>query len=438
MNLTEIARDLLAKRYLLPGETPPDLFRRVAHAINSPKEKDFLAMMEDLLFLPNSPTLMNAGAPAGQLSACFVLPVEDTIEGIFSTLAHMAVIHKTGGGTGFSFSKIRPRGDNVSGTVGVASGPVSFIEVFDKATDAVKQGGKRRGANMAVLASWHPDIREFIRSKMSGGLTNFNISVAFDARYFQARSAGKEYPLINPRDGSTWGMEDPEAIWRAIGEAAWATGDPGMIFLDEINRRNPTPGLGLIEATNPCGEQPLYPYESCNLGSINLSLFVQKGEIDWDHLRTTVRDCVDFLDGVIDINRFPIPRITEMTQRTRKIGLGVMGFAELLIRLGIPYSSPQALEVGEQIMAFIQTEAKLRSRELGEQKGSFPAIDQSIFTNAMRNSTVTTIAPTGSLHIVANTSSGIEPLFSLAYTRVIADTPVEIVNDLVKDLAQQY
>jgi len=417
MNLTPVSEAVLEYRYLLPHETPDDLFRRVAGAIDTPESADFLRIMQDLLFLPNSPTLMNAGTQGGQLSACFVLPVDDSLEGIFSTLGTMARIHQSGGGTGFSFSRIRPAGDHVASTAGVASGPLPFIRVFDEATNAIKQGGKRRGANMAVLSSSHPDIMAFIHAKNQGGLDNFNISVGFDAHFFDCLDRGLPYDLINPRDGSVKGSVDARGLWHELCSAAWQSGDPGVLFLDIINEKNTVPGLGMMDATNPCGEQPLFPFESCNLGSINLSRCIVQGELDEDLLRRVSRQGVRFLDAVIDINRFPVPQITERTLLTRKIGLGVMGLADALILQGIPYESPDALRFADSTMALIASEALAASRDLGEEKGSFPAIDKSIYTGPMRNATVTTIAPTGSLHLIADTSSGIEPLFSLAGSR---------------------
>ncbi|HUK37526.1 MAG TPA: adenosylcobalamin-dependent ribonucleoside-diphosphate reductase [Methanomicrobiales archaeon] len=430
MALTEAAEVLLRARYVNPGESPGQVFPRVAAAVDTARAAEFRRVMEEGLFLPNSPTLMNAGTNIGQLSACFVLPVEDSIESIFRTMGHMALIHKSGGGTGFSFSRIRPKGDMVNGTAGIASGPVSFIEVFDKATEAVKQGGRRRGANMGVLSYTHPDIREFVSVKKAGGLRNFNISVGLDAAFFDALRTGKTIPLVNPRDGSTEGEIGARDLWREIAEGAWATGDPGVLFMDEINRLSTLPGMGPIEATNPCGEQPLLPYESCNLGSINLSRCVQKRELDESMLAGLARTGVDFLDAIIDVNRFPIPEIQEMNLATRKIGLGIMGFADALIRLGIPYESGEALRFAERVMALIQKVGHERSEELGAEKGSFPAIGKSVFSGAMRNSTVTTIAPTGSLHIIADTSSGIEPLFALAFERQMAGRTVPMVNEL--------
>ncbi len=434
MEFSPAARLLLERRYLLPGETPHDLFSRVASAVGGPaKSREFFSLVSNLLFLPNSPTLMNAGTPSGQLSACFVLPVEDTLEGIFTSLAHMALIHQSGGGTGFSFSRLRPRGDVVNGAVGAASGPVSFMRVFDAATGAVRQGGRRRGANMGVLAASHPDIEEFVTCKQAGGFPNFNISVGIDERFLRCLETGGEYDLINPRDGSVWKSIDPGSLWHLAAASARASGEPGLLFLDEINRRNPTPHLGSIEATNPCGEQPLYPYESCNLGSVNLARCIRKHDLDEDLLATTVRSGVDFLDAVIDVNRFPLPEICEKTLATRKIGLGVMGFAEALIRLHIPYESGEALRFAGSLMEGVQAAARERSGEIGAQKGSFPAIQGSVYTGDMRNATVTTIAPTGSLHLIAGTTSGIEPVFSFAYNRTIDGQPVSIVSDLISE-----
>jgi ribonucleoside-diphosphate reductase alpha chain len=432
MNLTPAARTLLKNRYLLPQETPDDLFCRVADAVNTPLSKDFLHVMKELLFIPNSPTLMNAGTPIGQLSACFVLPVEDSLQGIFSTLTTMALIHQSGGGTGFSFSHIRPAGDTVSSTCGVASGPLPFIRVFDEATNAVKQGGKRRGANMAVLNSSHPDILNFINAKNRGGLSNFNLSVGFDAHFFHCLEHGSPYDLINPRDGSVKTSIEAQKLWHALGAAAWQSGDPGVLFLDIINEKNTVPGLGSIEATNPCGEQPLLPFESCNLGSVNLSRCIAKGELDEELVQTVTCRGLQFLDAVIDVNRFPLQKIREKTVLTRKIGLGIMGLADALILMEIPYESKEALRFADRTMAFISREAHETSGELGEEKGSFPAIEKSIYSGEMRNATVTTIAPTGSLHLIAGTSSGIEPVFSLASTRRFGNRSVTIIHPLFK------
>jgi ribonucleoside-diphosphate reductase alpha chain len=432
MDLTPVSKSLLEYRYLLQNETPDDLFCRVADAIDTSGSKDFLHIMEELLFLPNSPTLMNAGTSGGQLSACFVLPVEDSLQGIFSALAAMALIHQSGGGTGFSFSRIRPAGDPVSSTSGVASGPLPFIRVFNEATNAIKQGGKRRGANMAVLNSSHPDILAFINAKNQGGLDNFNISVGFDAHFFECLEHGRQYNLINPRDGSVKKSIDARELWNALCSAAWQTGDPGVLFLDIINEKNTVPGLGNLDATNPCGEQPLFPFESCNLGSINLSRCIARGDLNEELVRTVTRQGVKFLDAVIDINKFPVSEIREKTLLTRKIGLGIMGLADAFILMEIPYESKEALSFSDRTMALISHEAQETSRELGEEKGSFPAIDRSIYTGAVRNATVTTIAPTGSLHLIADTSSGIEPIFSLAGTRRIGNRPVTIIHPLLK------
>jgi ribonucleoside-diphosphate reductase alpha chain len=432
MVLSEEARILLSGRYLLPGESPDEMFSRVAAAVGTPEEGSFRTMMRDLLFLPNSPTLMNAGLPGGQLSACFVLPVGDSIESIFLALKHMALIHKSGGGTGFSFSPVRPRGDCVGRTAGVASGPVSFIHVFDEATSALKQGGKRRGANMGVLASSHPDIRTFMTAKQGGDLANFNLSVGFDRNFFEALMTGKSYNLINPRNGEVWETIPAKNLWDTLCQAAWQCGDPGVLFFDRINERNTVPGLGLLEATNPCGEQPLLPYESCNLGSINLAALVSKNEMNLSALSEVVRLGIRFLDGVIDINAYPMREIRDATLQTRKVGLGVMGLADALIRMEIPYQSAEGLACTESVMRFIQEEAHAASEELGREKGSFPAIDKSIYQGEMRNATVTTVAPTGSLHLISGVSSGIEPLFSLAVTRAINGHVMHSVHPAVE------
>lgn len=433
MALSEAGRVLLESRYLLPGESASGMFRRVARAVNTGKEGQFFRIMEDLLFLPNSPTLMNAGTPHGQLSACFVLPVEDSIPGIFVALQQMALIHKSGGGTGFSFSRIRPAGDVVGSTAGVASGPLPFIQVFDEATAALKQGGKRRGANMGVLVSSHPDILPFIRAKRNGDLKNFNLSVGFDHTFFDALTRNGTYNLINPRNGEVWDTLDAVLLWDELCAAAWLCGDPGILFLDRINEKNTVPGLGPIEATNPCGEQPLLPYESCNLGSINLAGCVRKGDLDEELLLSVVRLGVEFLDGVIDINTYPVPEIREQTLSTRKTGLGVMGLADALISMDIAYESAEGLACTESIMRIIQEEAHATSEEIGLTAGSFPAIGQSCYTRAMRNATVTTVAPTGSLHLIAGISSGIEPLFSLAFSRTINGKVIRFVHPSVRD-----
>lgn len=468
LELAPNARTVLERRYLAKDasgrviETPEQLFRRVAHNVAlaearygasaravAAAERRFYELMTSLRFLPNSPTLGNAGRPLQQLSACFVLPVGDSMEEIFDALKYTALIHKSGGGTGFSFSRLRPEGDRVLATGGIASGPVSFMRVFDAATEAIKQGGTRRGANMAILSVYHPDIEQFINVKADMvTLQNFNISVAVDEAFMEAVAQDKSYTLVNPRTGKSAGRRKARAVFRQIVENAWRNGDPGLVFLDRINAANPTPHLGKIEATNPCGEQPLLPFESCNLGSLNLAKFVKTtdrnresrakdrrslrrdgtgawalgADLDWDALAAVIPDCVRFLDDVIDQNRYPIPQIEEATKRTRKIGLGVMGWADLLIALGIPYDSDEAVALGERVMAFIQEHADRASEALADERGVFPAWEGSVYAKAkpprrLRNATRTTIAPTGTLSIIADCSGGIEPLFAIAFMR---------------------
>lgn len=459
--LTENALKVLERRYLardkdgIVSETPEGLFRRVARcvaaidlkhapAINAEEmEEVYFRMMASSGFLPNSPTLMNAGNPGGQLSACFVIPVEDSIEGIFGALSTMARIHQTGGGTGFSFSRLRPKDDIVGATGGVASGPVSFMRVFDQATDVVKQGGRRRGANMGILRVDHPDILEFIAAKEAPGeFVNFNLSVSVTDAFMDALAHGGGYDLVNPRNGEVTGRLQARDVWDRMAAAAWNSGDPGVVFIDRVNAAQPTPEAGTIEATNPCGEQPLLPYESCNLGSINLKNVVAGGVVDWDTLRALVHDGVRFLDNVIDANTYPLPEIAAATLANRKIGLGVMGFAEMLIMMGIPYDSEDAVRTAESVMSFISKEAEAASAELGRVRGSFPNFGRSVWKgrgfSALRNSTVTTVAPTGTIGIIAGASSGIEPLFAVAFVRrVMEGVELMEVNRLFVERARR-
>ena len=463
--ISENAKKVLERRYLKKDdsgkvkETPAQMFRRVASHIAKAErkygdedqvkeiEEHFYQMMIEFKFLPNSPTLMNAGRRLGQLAACFVLPVEDSMEGIFDALKNAALIHKSGGGTGFSFSRLRPKNSRVGTTGGVASGPISFMKIFNTATEQVKQGGTRRGANMAMLRVDHPDIMEFINSKKQNKeLTNFNISVGITDTFMKAVNNRSMYDLIDPRDKEKAGELDAFEVYQALVYQAWENGDPGVIFLDRTNRDNPTPMLGEIESTNPCGEQPLLPMEACNLGSINLAQFVTekdgKPSVDYDALKEMVWLSVRFLDDVIDMSKYPLPSIEKMVYGNRKIGLGVMGFADLLYRLWIPYNSDKALDQAERIMGFIQKTSREASRYLAEERGAFRNFDKSIFKEReeplLRNATTTTIAPTGTLSIIAGCSSGIEPLFALSFVRRVMDNDELIeINPFFEQVARQ-
>jgi ribonucleoside-diphosphate reductase alpha chain len=486
MELTENALTVLRARYLLKDdkgdivETPEEMFRRVAKTIASAEslyegspvewEEKFYNLMANLRFLPNSPTLMNAGKKMGQLAACFVLPVNDSMNSIFDTLKNAALILQSGGGTGFSFSRLRPKADIVRSTGGIASGPVSFMKIYNTATDVIKQGGARRGANMGILHIDHPDILEFIKIKRSEReLTNFNISVAVTDAFMDALKNDGEYDLINPRSGTIVSRVKAKVVFNEIVESAWKTGDPGIVFIDRINKANPTPKIGNMESTNPCGEQPLLPYEACVLGSMNLSKYVKRplaagrlspplnpplskggsredkwpmtnDRIDWDSLSRDIRTSVRFLDNAIDVNKYPIPAVEEMHKGNRKIGLGVMGWADMLILLGIPYNHKKAFSLARDLMRFVSATAREASVELAVVRGVFPNFKGSIYDypgmQRVRNATTTTIAPTGTLSIIADCSSGIEPLFALAYKRLILDTELNEINKYFFEIAK--
>jgi ribonucleoside-diphosphate reductase alpha chain len=468
--LSANARIVLEKRYLVkdetgkPVETPEDLFWRVATVVASADRtygasdravetlaEEFYRLMAERRFEPNSPTLMNAGRPLGQLSACFVLPVEDALsngrDGIYDTLRAMALIHQSGGGTGFSFSRLRSKGSMVRSTTGVASGPVSFMKLYDASTDAVKQGGTRRGANMGILRVDHPDIMEFITCKEDlTQVVNFNISVAVTDKFMKAVKEGTSYDLVEPSTGQVVGQLDARTVWNKMIEGAWRTGEPGCFFIDEANRYNPVPHLGSYEATNPCGEQPLLAYDVCNLGSINVGYYVRDGKMDWDAFRRDICLSTHFLDNIIDVNKYPLPEIDALAKRIRRIGLGIMGFADMLIRLGIPYDSPEGVEMGRKVMEFLDVEAKKESERLARERGAFPEWARSIWgpdetcardangqrirpMQLLRNCNVTTIAPTGTISIIAGCSSGLEPLFAVAFMRNQAGVMMPDVNE---------
>jgi ribonucleoside-diphosphate reductase alpha chain len=470
LSLSPNAITVLEKRYLIkddagrPAESPEDLFWRVAKTIAEADRRygvpvatveevaqGFYGLMAQRLFVPNSPTLMNAGRPLGQLSACFVLPVDDALSngksGIYDTLRAMALVHQSGGGTGFSFSRLRPKNDIVRSTMGVASGPVSFMSLFDASTDVVKQGGTRRGANMGILRVDHPDIMEFVTCKDdTSKITNFNISVAVTDAFMAAVEADAMYDLHHPKTGKVVGQLNAREVWNRIIHGAWKTGEPGVFFIDKANYYNPVPHLGSYEATNPCGEQPLLPYDVCNLGSINLGAFVKEGEIDWDHLRQVVHLSTHFLENVIDANQYPLTEITELAQRIRRIGLGVMGLADLFVKLGVAYDSDEGVALGRRIQQFVDEEAKVESERLARERGVFPEWERSIWgpdqtaargpqgervrpTRRLRNCNVTTVAPTGTISIIAGCSSGIEPLFAVAFMRNQAGVLMPDVNE---------
>jgi ribonucleoside-diphosphate reductase alpha chain len=458
MELTENALKVLRARYLLKDElgnvieTPEGMFRRVAHTIAGAEkqygedpgywEEKYNDLMVSLRFLPNSPCLMNAGKHLGQLAACFVLPVDDSMQSIFDTLKNAALILQSGGGTGFSFSHLRPRADVVRSTGGIASGPVSFMRIYNTATEVIKQGGARRGANMGILRVDHPDILDFIRLKTKPGeLTNFNISVAATDAFIEAVKGDGQYELVNPRSGRTVGKMRAREVFDEIVKSAWETGDPGLVFIDKINRANPTPQVGTMESTNPCGEQPLLSYEACVLGSINLSKYIKGSAVQYPALGEDIRAAVRFLDDTIDVNKYPVPEIEKMHKGNRKIGLGIMGWADMLIGLGIPYNSKRALKLAREVMKFFRETARSASSELAEKRGEFPNFRGSIYDAPdmprLRNATLTTIAPTGTLSIIADCSSGIEPLFALAYKRLILETELYEINSRFVEKARE-
>ncbi len=470
LQLSANALTVLERRYLVkndaghPAEAPDELFWRVARTIAAPDgaygasegavealAEEFFRVMGERKWMPNSPTLMNAGRPLGQLSACFVLPVDDALSngssGIYDTLRAMALVHQSGGGTGFAFSRLRPKNDVVRSTMGVASGPVSFMRLYDASTDVVKQGGTRRGANMGILRVDHPDILDFIGCKDdTSQITNFNISVAVTDEFMRAVAAGARYELRHPRTGAITGKLDAREVFDQIVAGAWKTGEPGVFFIDRANAFNPVPQLGAYEATNPCGEQPLLAYDVCNLGSINLGLFVRDGEIQWNDLRRTVHLCTHFLDNVIDANRYPLSEIDDLAKRIRRVGLGVMGWADMLVRLGVPYNSDAGVELGRQVMRFVDEESKVESERLAEQRGVFAEWERSIWgpdpscardaagnrirpMRRLRNCNLTTVAPTGTISIIAGCASGIEPLFAVAFLRNQAGALMPEVNE---------